>query len=190
MTKIKKLQEIAQQIDNCLFCKQNKLGKVVPGEGGVDAAVMFIGEAPGRKESESGKPFVGRSGQFLRLLIKEMGLREGEFFLTSSVKYLPREGTPTSSDIKHGRIHLSKQVNVINPIILVLLGSVAVKTVMGEKISVLKQHGKVIERDNKIHFITLHPAAVLRFRKNESLIISDFRKLRKLIDKEKINVQN
>ncbi len=200
MDKPRALKKIAKEIESCSICKKGKIGKAVPGEGSADAKIVFVGEAPGKKEAETGRPFVGRSGQLLRSLIKEIGLKEDEvfiskleksqfkrsfqsFFITSPVKYLPKYVTPKPSDIAHGKIHFDKQLKIIDPKIIVLLGSVAARAVLGEKIPVIKQHGNVVKRDNKMYFVTLHPAAVLRFQKYKTLMISDFEKLKKLIDK-------
>ena len=181
MNKQDQLKRIADEIECCRMCKSGKSGKAVPGEGDPNADIIFIGEAPGRKEAETGRPFVGRSGQLLRKLIRETGLKEDEVFITSPVKYFPDRGTPTTKDIKHGRKHLFKQIDIINPKFIVLLGNVACKGVLGETIPVLSNHGRIIIRESKTYFITLHPAAVLRFPKYLPTIKSDFKKLRSLI---------
>src|SRR5205814_7925733 len=105
---------IVDEIVTCPICPVGKSGKAVPGEGNPDADIVFIGEAPGKQEAASGRPFIGRSGQLLRNLIRSIGLDdEKDVYITSPVKYLPDRGTPTSQDIAHGRIHLMKQFEVI-----------------------------------------------------------------------------
>src|SRR4051812_37511962 len=106
--KQRKLDQIAIEIENCKICQVDKSGMAVPGEGNADATLMFVGEAPGREEAKTGRPFIGRSGQLLRSLIKEAGLKEEDVYITSPVKYLPNRGTPTPSDIAHGKIHFDK----------------------------------------------------------------------------------
>jgi uracil-DNA glycosylase len=179
--KQKLLDQIAQEIEECKICQQNKIGRAVPGEGNPDAEIMFIGEAPGKVESQTGRPFVGRSGQLLRNLIKEFGLKEEEIYITSPVKYLPSSGTPTPADIKHGKIHFDRQLDIIDPKFIVLLGSVATQAVLGEKLAILKMHGQIIEKNGKRYFISLHPAAPLRNPAVRSLFLEDFKKLKKLI---------
>lgn len=187
LNKQKELDKIAEEIKNCKICKVGKSGKAVPGEGSPTAAVMFIGEAPGRKESETGRPFIGRSGQLLRATIREVGLLEEEVYITSPVKYLPDRGTPTSKDIEHGRIHLEKQIKIINPKVMVLLGNTAVVAVLQAKIPTLTNHGKIIVHpsansgQDRKYLVTIHPAAVLRFPKYKSLFLDDFKKLKFLI---------
>lgn len=182
MDKQEKLDKIAREIESCKICKIGKSGKPVPGEGNTDADIVFIGEAPGKNESLTGRPFVGRSGKLLRQFIRDkLGLREEDVFITSPVKYLPDSGTPTPQDISHGKTHLDKQLEIIDPRIIVLLGRVAVEGVLQERIQVKKEHGKVIEKNGRRYFITLHPAAVVRFAKNREDFEEDFERLRKII---------
>lgn len=78
--KAKALDKIAEEIKKCKICQERKSGKAVPGEGNPDAEIVFLGEAPGKKEAETGKPFVGRFGQLLRkLIIGVLGLKEDDF---------------------------------------------------------------------------------------------------------------
>ncbi len=204
MNKQKVLDKIAKEIENCAVCKIGKSGKAVPGEGNPDADVVFIGEAPGKKEAVEGRPFIGRSGQLLRSLIRGIGFDdEKDVYITSPVKYLPDRGTPTSEDIAHGRIHLMKQFDVIQPKVVMLLGRVAAEGVLERKVAVAKEHGHIIDpstshatlrdeppgSDSKSSgltdikfFLTFHPAAALRFpKKYKPLLIEDFHKLKKIV---------
>jgi uracil-DNA glycosylase len=179
------LDKIAKEIENCKTCKIGKNGMAVPGEGNPDADVVFIGEAPGRQEAATGRPFIGRSGQLLRSLIRGIGLKEEDVYITSPVKYLPDRGTPTSEDIAHGRVHLMQQFAVIQSKIVVLLGRVAAEGVLRKKVFVSKEHGAVIEEKDGIkYFLTYHPAAALRFpNKFKPLLEEDFQKIRKILFK-------
>jgi uracil-DNA glycosylase len=187
MDKQKALDKIAIEIKNCKTCVIGKSGMPVPGEGNPDADIIFIGEAPGKKEAATGRPFIGRSGQLLRGLIREAGLKEEDVFITSPVKYLPNGpdgtpgGTPKPSDIAHGRIHLMKQFDVIQPKVIVLLGAVATLGVLEMKVPVKTEHGKIMEKDGKKYLVTLHPAAALRFPPLKLLMKEDFEKLKLLL---------
>ncbi|HEY3229367.1 MAG TPA: uracil-DNA glycosylase, partial [Roseiflexaceae bacterium] len=183
MNKQEALDEIAKEIEQCAACKQGKIGVAVPGEGDPDADIVFIGEAPGKTEAKTGRPFVGRSGQLLRSVIRDvLGLDdEKDVYITSPVKYLPERGTPTPADIAHAKTHLDKQLAIIEPEIIVLMGSVAAQGVLGEKIPVKTEHGKVIERNGKKYFITVHPAAGLRFPPLRETFQEDFQKLREVL---------
>lgn len=151
------------------------------GEGNADADVVFIGEAPGKTEAEVGRPFIGRSGKLLRSLIVASGLKEEEVYITSPVKYLPVYVTPKPSDIAHGRIHLEKQIDVIEPKYIVLLGNTAIQAIIGKKMPALTQHGTTIEDGNRTYFLTIHPAAAIRFQKFKKVIEEDFITLKKLL---------
>ena len=175
------LDRIAKDIAACRACKQGCTGRAVPGEGSPDAAVVFVGEAPGREEAKTGRPFVGRSGKLLRQLIRLIGCDEAEVFITSPVHYLPERGTPTAGMIGHGTEHLFAQLDVIRPAVVVLMGATACRAVLGRKAEVAKEHGTVEEQDGRTCFITVHPAYAIRFRKGREMLETDFQVLRKLL---------
>jgi len=175
------LQRIAREIADCRACRKGCTGLPVPGEGSPDARVVFIGEAPGREEAKSGRPFVGRSGRLLRDMIGGIGLREDEVFITSPVHYLPLRGTPAADMIEHGRDHLFRQLAVIDPAVIVLLGATACRAVLDRKVEVAKMHGSTARSENRTCFITLHPAYALRFPKAKAEMQADFKKLKRLV---------
>lgn len=181
MNKERELRKIAEEIETCLQCRRWGTGRAVPGEGAADAAVMFVGEAPGAEEAKTGRPFVGRSGKLLRTLIKEIGLDESAVYITSPVKYLPKRGTPSRENIAHSRTHFLTQLAVIDPSLVVLMGSVACLAVLGEPVAITKRHGTVLERDGRRYFLSFHPAAALRFPATKGFFIEDFGKLKALI---------
>lgn len=184
MDKQKTLDKIADEIRKCKICQEDKSGMAVAGEGNPDADVVFIGEAPGKKEAATGRPFIGRSGQLLRSLIREIGFDdEKDVYITSPVKYLPDRGTPTSEHIAHGRIHLMQQFAIIKPKIVMLLGRVAAEGVLERKVAVASEHGEVIEEKDGIkYFLTYHPAAALRFpNKFKPQLREDFQRLKNVV---------
>ena len=184
MNKQKALDEITKEIEQCEVCKVGKIGVAVAGEGNPDADVVFIGEAPGKTEAKTGRPFIGRSGQLLRSMIRDvLGLDDlKDVYITSPVKYLPEKVTPTPAEIAHGKTHLDKQLAIVDPKIVVLMGAVAAQGVLGEKIAVKTEHGKVIERNGKKYFLTVHPAAGLRFPPLRETFEEDFQKLREVLN--------
>jgi uracil-DNA glycosylase len=182
MNKKKTLENIAEEIKLCKICKIGKTGQAVAGEGSPDAEVVFIGEAPGKQEAKTGRPFIGSAGKILRSLINEVGLKDEDVYITSPVKYLPIRGTPTKEDIDHGRIHLNSQLEIINPKIVVLLGSVAAQAILEAKFPVTQVHGTIIEKNNRKYFLTFHPAAGLHYPPNRILLNEDFKLLKKLLN--------
>ena len=183
-SKESQLLKIAEEIEACALCREGKIGLPVAGEGSAQAEIAFIGEAPGKEEAKVGRPFIGRSGKFLRAMIREIGLEEKEVFITSPVKYLPSRGTPTKADIAHGRTHLFQQLAVVDPKIVVLLGNVASFAVLGLVGAVSQEHGKVIKKEGRAYLITFHPAAAMRFPKLRKEFVNDFKRLKLLMKKE------
>jgi len=157
------------------------LGKPVPGEGNPDARVVFVGEAPGKDEAKIGRPFIGRSGKFLRKMIHELGLEEHEVFITSPGHYLPVRGTPSKEMLIHGREHLFKQLSVIKPKFVVLLGNSACVAMLDSKMEIMRSHGTIIEKEERKYFITFHPAYAMRFPEGKKLFIRDFAALERIL---------
>jgi DNA polymerase len=174
MNRQKKLQRIAEEIKQCRECKKGGIGLPVPGEGSGKMPVLFVGEAPGRTEAKTGRPFIGRSGELLRQMIREIGLDESEVFITSPVHYLPVTGKPSPAMIEHGRTHLLKQIKVIKPRVIVLLGNTACRALLGQNVKIAREHGTVVEKDDIKHFISFHPAYAIRFPDGRKKFIRDF----------------
>jgi uracil-DNA glycosylase len=181
MNKERALKRIAEEIERCRSCKKGGTGKAVPGEGSADARVVFVGEAPGREEAKTGRPFIGRSGKLLRQAIRDIGLVEADVFITSPVHYLPDRGTPSKEMIHHGRKHFFEQLAVINPDMIVLLGNSACVAMLDEKVEITKKHGTLVKKDGRTYFVTVHPAYAIRFAKGKKMLLSDFTKLKRLI---------
>ena len=181
MTKQQQLDNIADEIAHCPICPIGKSGKPVPGEGNPDARIVFLGEAPGKTEAVTGRPFVGRSGKLLRSLLHDVGLKEEDVYITSPVKYLPDRGTPTKADIAHGKVHLDKQLAVIDPDVVVLLGATACFAMLGKEVSITKEHGTIKNQDDRTYFLTYHPSAALRFPKFKEALVHDFQTLRQVV---------
>ncbi len=181
------MEHLNTQIRACEKCDLCENGLAVPGEGSVDAEVMFIGEAPGRVESETGRPFVGPAGHFLTELIESIGRRREDVFITSVVKHRPpMNRKPTQKEINACLPYLKEQIEIIKPKVIVLLGSTALNAVLGKEVGkITALHGRTVERGGIIYFITFHPAAGLRsvdvVRKQ---LKEDFKKLGSLLGKE------
>ncbi|MCL4371785.1 NUDIX domain-containing protein [Candidatus Marsarchaeota archaeon] len=149
----------------------------VKGEGPANAKIMVIGQAPGNNEDKSGRPFVGKAGQLLDQLLSDAGIKRQEVYITSVVQFMPpKNRAPTGREIDMCKPFLFNQISIIKPKLLVLLGSVAAQTLCGVK-EVMKEHGNIIKAAEMSYFITLHPAAAVRIRKNLPIIKGDFKKL-------------
>ena len=190
MDKTRELSKIDDEIRKCAICRKWGRGKAVPGEGCPDARIVFVGEAPGKEEAATGRPFVGRSGRLLRAMIREIGLDEDDVFITSPVKYLPLGGTPSVENIRHGRVHLQRQLSVIGPKVIVLLGNTACFALFDRKLRLTSEHGTFIEKGERTHLITFHPAYALRFPLGKQGLIADFRKLEDLLSLRRLTGKN
>lgn len=179
--KIAALKKIAGQIASCRRCRLSGVGTPVVGEGDPDAEIVFVGEAPGRREAQLGRPFIGRAGQWLRRAIRNIGLDERAVYFINSVTYHPVDRKPSQADIVHGRLHLLRQLKILNPRIVVLLGSTACLSVLDENMPVRARHGSLVKRDGRTYLITCHPAAAARFPAIRTAVEHDFRKLKALV---------
>jgi uracil-DNA glycosylase family 4 len=182
MGKSEELEKVAKEISSCRRCKIGMSGLPVPGEGNPDARVMFVGEAPGLKESQTGRPFIGRAGKFLTKMLDMIGVKRKDVFITSPVKYFPGRRAPTDEEIAHGRTHLSRQIEIIRPSLIVPLGNTALKALFpGEKLLISKVHGRLVRRDGVNYFPTYHPSAAMRFTKMRNAMIKDMTRMKQLI---------
>jgi len=176
MTREKELNEKQKKIHSCRLCPLHETRtNAVPGEGPANAQLFFIGEAPGAQEDETGRPFVGRSGKLLISIIKEIGLSREDVFISSILNCRPpKNRTPKRSEIELCRPYVEKQIELINPRILVLLGRIAISSMVGPW-KVTELHGRFFEAKGRTYFMTFHPAAALRSSRVKDLMRDDFR---------------
>ncbi len=175
------MRKIDRQISSCRLCPLWKgTRNPVPGEGPSGAEIMFVGEAPGRQEDLNGRPFVGRAGRLLDLLFEKSGIERKKVFITSVIKHRPPlNRKPKSGELKACSFWWKKQMELINPETVVLLGRVACDTVLG--VNFWKKRGKVFKKNGRAYFITYHPAAGLRFLKFKKRMEKDFKNLSKTL---------
>jgi uracil-DNA glycosylase family 4 len=178
------LDQVAQEVSRCTRCGLHKYRqKAVPGEGPTGASVMLIGEAPGREEDFQGRPFVGRSGKILDEILRQAGLPRDTLFITSVVKCRPPDNrTPMRSEQETCfRAHGQRQIQIIQPKVICLLGGVAAKTLLGiERVS--EKRGKISEKGGYRFFPTYHPAAAGRSRTWHQALSRDMKRLRELLE--------
>lgn len=162
------------QIKTCQKCPELAATRknVVIGEGSGPSPCIFIGEAPGEKEDETGRPFVGRAGTMLRTCMSRVGFKPGEYNILNCLKCRPPENrSPTDEELKNCLPFLAKQIDVIRPKVLVALGRYAQAFVLGEepgKIPVVDNGGRVVYYKGDIAAIlTFHPSYVSRHSSDE-----------------------
>ena len=175
--------DIKELRNTVLACKRCGLAKtrnnVIFGEGNNKAPVFLIGEAPGRTEDIQGRPFVGRSGQLLDKILEACGFnRNDHVFISSIVKCRPPNNrTPNAEEIYQCKPFLLKQIELINPRILVLLGSVALKSLAGMDLKITRARGRWMSINNRLTMAVYHPSALLRNPHLKKDAWEDFKKI-------------
>ncbi len=178
------INNLARGICRCRKCRLYKSRKhAVPGEGSISSGIFFVGEAPGKNEDEQGRPFVGLSGKFFNRMLEKIGLSRNKIFVTGSVKCRPPNNrTPKDDELKICKENwLSKQIEIIEPGLVVALGKVALQQVLEEEDNLEKIHGQVRTFNGRKCLITFHPAAAMRFPKIRKKIERDIGKIREIM---------
>jgi uracil-DNA glycosylase family 4 len=172
------LEKIASEVVGCPLCKLSRTRKsAVPGEGQVSAKLMFIGEAPGKNEDLKGKPFVGAAGRILDEAMKKAGLERSKVFITNVVKCRPPGNRVPEEDERIAcRPYLQRQILLLSPKIICILGSVAYTSILGGK-SITTSRGKIIVHKGQRYFLTVHPAAAIYNRSLRDIFENDILKL-------------
>jgi uracil-DNA glycosylase family 4 len=172
------LIELNAEIERCRNCELARhRTKVVPGEGPENARLLFIGEAPGWYEDQSGRPFVGPAGQYLDQLIGMIGLKRNQVYIANVVKCRPPDNRdPLPGEIQACGKWLERQLEEIKPQVIVTLGRYSMaKYFPGESIS--KIHGRARRIGDMVYFAMYHPAAALHQGNLRRVIEADMLKL-------------
>jgi DNA polymerase len=182
------LEQIASEVRVCPDCELCR-GRThaVPGKGHPQADIMLIGEAPGMNEDRTGEPFVGASGRFLSELLSAAGLEREDVFITNVVKCRPPGNRdPLPDEIEACRQYLDRQIDVINPKVIVTLGRYSMsRWFPRERIS--RIHGDAREVDGRMIVPMFHPAAALHQASLRSTIEADFAKLPGYVEQARRN---
>ncbi|MCD6037702.1 MAG: putative uracil glycosylase superfamily protein, partial [Nitrososphaeraceae archaeon] len=178
------LEKIASEVIGCPLCKLSRSRRnAVPGDGQLSSKIMFVGEAPGKNEDEQGKPFVGAAGMILNQALEKAGIKRAEVFITNVVKCRPPGNrVPENDERSICRQYLDRQISLIAPKIICILGSTAYSSILGGK-SITKNRGKIMERNGQKYFLTIHPAAAIYNKNLRSVLNNDLFLLSKEIKK-------
>ena len=177
------LSELYDEIALCQDCELSRhRTRVVPGEGSEEAALLFIGEAPGLYEDQQGRPFVGPAGKFLDELLASIGLRREEVYIANVVKCRPPGNRdPLPLEMKACRKWLDHQLEIIKPKVIVTLGRYSLAQFLpGDSIG--KVRGTARRKEGTIYFAMYHPAAALHQQSLRRIIEEDMRKIPSLLD--------
>jgi len=183
MTADEALTQIAREVSVCKKCALYPSRKnAVPGEGPINAEIMFIGEGPGFHENEQGRPFVGAAGQFLDELLAQAGLKRSDVWIGNVVKCRPPGNRdPLPEELAACNEYLERQIAAINPKIIITLGRFSMgKYMPGAKISAV--HGQMRRIGERFVIAMFHPAAALHQASLKPAILKDFAQLPKLLE--------
>ena len=191
LPKLEILKKKIEAIQNCDLKKN--ASKIVFGDGNIQSSIMIIGEGPGQKEDELGKPFVGDAGNLLNKMLKAIKIERQKIYITNVVNYRPPNNRkPEQSEINRYSEYLKEHITIIDPKILILMGSTAMESLFGSKIKISKERGvwKEVIINNKTYLtmITFHPAYLLRQPDQKKYSWSDLKEIKIKIDKLGLNV--
>ena len=178
---LKILKKSITNLKNCDLKKQAK--NIVFCDGNPKSKIMLIGEAPGANEDEEGLPFVGRAGILLDKMLASINLDRKKVYISNIINYRPPENRkPTDQEIKRYLPYITKHIEIINPKILVLLGSTAMNALVGDDVVISKMRGKWIEKKfgncKTSVIITFHPAFLMRQPAQKKMAWLDLKMIR------------
>ncbi len=190
-SELEKLKLKILNVNNCDLKKNAK--QIVFSDGNCSSPVMIVGEGPGQREDELGKPFVGDAGQLLNKMLNAIKIRRESVYITNVVNFRPPNNRkPEPSEINRYSEFLREHVSIIDPKILILMGSTAMEALFGNKIKISKERGiwKEVIINNKTYLtiITFHPAYLLRQADQKKYSWVDLKEIRKKIDTLKIKI--
>ena len=178
-------EEVENSIKDCKKCKLCKTRQnIVFGTGNKNADLMFIGEGPGADEDAKGEPFVGRAGKLMNLSFGIVGIKRKNVYIANVVKCRPPQNRNPEDDEADACLdYLRNQVVLVKPKIIVLLGSVALKNILGKEYGITASRGKWFEKNGISYMPTWHPAALLRDENKKADFIND---LQLVLDRIKV----
>ena len=183
--RLDKLKRKIEEIDDCELKSNAK--NLVLYDGDFNSPVMIVGEGPGEKEDNLGKPFMGDAGQLLNKMLEAIKIDRKKIYITNVVNYRPPNNRkPEHKEINRYSNYLKEHISIIDPKILILMGSTAMESLFGSKIKISKERGfwKEVIINNKTYLtmITFHPAYLLRQADQKKYSWADLKEIRKKID--------
>tara|TARA_A100001011_G_C14210179_1_gene799535 strand:+ start:452 stop:1153 length:702 start_codon:yes stop_codon:yes gene_type:complete len=182
--KAKKLELLKKSIINLKNCELKKNAKnIVFSDGNPKSEIMFIGEAPGANEDQEGLPFVGKAGKLLDKMMAAIDLDRNKVYISNIVNYRPPENRkPTEEEIKRYLPFITKHIEIIEPKIIVLLGSTAMNALISSSKVISKTRGKWMKKQfgscNSYLIVTFHPAFLMRQPAQKKLAWFDLKMIR------------
>ncbi len=175
-------EELEREANTCKKCRLCETRKnVVFGTGNKDAEIMLIGEGPGADEDAQGEPFVGKAGKLMNMAFQMLGINRENLYIANIVKCRPPQNrNPLEDEATACLDYLRNQVILVKPKIIVLLGSVALKNILGQEYGITASRGKWVEKKGILYMPTWHPAALLRDENKKVDFIRDLKEVMKV----------
>lgn len=173
-----------EELENeCKKCKKCRLysnrTNVVIGTGNKNADLMFIGEGPGADEDREGIPFVGKAGKLMNMAFEGIGIKREDVYIANIVKCRPPGNrNPENDEAIACMDYLRAQVIFVKPKVIVLLGNIALKNILGNTYGITKDRGKWVEKKQILYMPTFHPAALLRDESKKILFWKDLQEVK------------
>ena len=188
---INNLKKQINSIENCNL--KNNSQNLVLGDGNMNSPLMLIGEAPGIEEDRSGMPFKGEIGELLNKMLLAIKIKRENIYCSYAINFRPPEDRkPTSIEIKRYSVFLKEHISIINPRIVVLMGSSAMEAVTGINTKISSERGewKEVILKNKTYpiMITFNPSYLIRFPENKKYSWEDLKRIKQKIQDLKINI--
>ena len=189
LAKLENLKKRILEIKDCNLKKN--ASKIVFSDGNIKSHIMIIGEGPGQKEDELGKPFVGDAGNLLNKMLKAINLERENVYITNVVNYRPPNNRkPEISEINRYSEYLKEHISIIDPKIIILMGSTAMEAILGGNKKISKERGLwkevIIKQKNYETIVTFHPAYLLRKPDQKKFSWEDLKIIQKKISERKI----
>ena len=178
------LENTCQKCNKCSLCKTRT--NLVFGSGNKNADIMFVGEAPGQVEDETGEPFVGPAGQLLTDMLLIMGLKREDVYITNILKCRPPNNRDPFVEEQNVCIdYLRAQTALIKPKIIICLGRIAAMKIISPDFKITRDHGKIVQKGDFMLTALYHPSALLRDEAKRPETFVDLKNIKKIIDELK-----
>ena len=190
-SQLENLKKKISEIDNCDLKKN--ANNLVFSDGNSNSKIMIVGEGPGEKEDQMGKPFVGDAGSLLNKMLSAINVKRDSVYITNVVNYRPPNNRkPMVAEINRYSKFLIEHILIIDPKILIIMGSTAMEALVGSNLKISKERGKwkdiLLKNKTFLSIITFHPAYLLRQPEQKKYSWSDLKEIKKKIDELNINL--
>ena len=191
LNSLNNLKSKIEKIENCKL--KNNASQIVFNDGDHNSQIMLIGEGPGEKEDKIGKPFVGDAGTLLNKMLSAINIKRSKIYITNVVNFRPPNNRkPNSDETTRYSNFLREHISIVNPKILILMGSTAMESLIGNNIKISNERGKwkeiIIKNKTYLSIVTFHPAYLLRQPDQKKYSWYDLKEIRNKIDELNIKI--